>query len=64
MVGIQDDSGFWTIIGGIIDQILWREAKHLSDIRNYCDHPKEREPRKDEVEYLISEAGRIIARII
>jgi hypothetical protein len=50
MTGIQDNSGFWTIISGIIDQILWREVQHLSDIRNYCDHPKGREPWKYEWE--------------
>jgi hypothetical protein len=49
---------------GVIDQILWREVQYLGDIRNYCDHPLEREPRKDEVEYLISETAKIIARII
>jgi hypothetical protein len=49
---------------GVIDQILWREVQHLGDIRNYCDHPLEREPRKDEVEDLISATAEIIARII
>jgi uncharacterized protein (UPF0332 family) len=45
---------------GLIDPILWRNIQHLGDIRNYCDHPKEREPRTDEVEHLISETGKII----
>jgi hypothetical protein len=49
---------------GVIDQILWREVQHLGDIRNYCDHPLERDPRKDEVEDLISATAKIIARII
>jgi hypothetical protein len=50
MDNIQGNNGFWTIIARIIDQILWCGVHYLSDIKNSCDHPKEREPRKDEVE--------------
>jgi hypothetical protein len=49
---------------GMIDTVLWREVQYLGDIRNCCDHPMEREPRKDEVEYLISETEKIITRVI
>jgi hypothetical protein len=49
---------------GIIDPILWRKIQNLADIRNYCDHAKEREPRKDEVGDLISGVERIIAEVI
>jgi hypothetical protein len=50
MAGMRDSNVFWAIIARIIDQILWCGVHHLSDIKNYCDHPKEREPRRDEVE--------------
>jgi hypothetical protein len=49
---------------GTIDPILWRKVLNLGDIRNYCDHPKERDPRKEEVEDLILEVEKIIARVI
>jgi hypothetical protein len=44
-----------------IDLILWRNIQCLGDIRNLCDHPKERGPRADEVEKLIAETEKIIA---
>ncbi len=38
----------------ITDTAKWRFIQHLGDIRNLCDHNKEREPKKDEVdEYII-----------
>jgi uncharacterized protein (UPF0332 family) len=49
---------------GIIDPILWRKIQNLTDIRNYCDHAKERDPTKDEVGDLISEVEKIIARVM
>lgn len=36
------------------DTVEWRRIQRLGDIRNLCDHSKEREPTKDEVEELIS----------
>lgn len=38
----------------IYDLITWRKVEHLGDIRNLCDHDKEREPTKDEVAELIN----------
>jgi hypothetical protein len=38
---------------GIYDTPIWRKIQHLGDIRNLCDHNKEREPKKEEVEELI-----------
>ena len=35
------------------DTIPWRRIQHLGDIRNLCDHSKEREPTKEEIEDLI-----------
>jgi DNA-binding MltR family transcriptional regulator len=49
---------------GLIDTVLWRKIQYLGDIRNYCNHDKEREPRIDDVEDLISETGKITAMII
>jgi hypothetical protein len=38
----------------ITDTATWRFIQHLGDIRNLCDHHKDREPQKDEVdEYII-----------
>lgn len=38
----------------ITDTATWRFIQHLGDIRNLCDHHKDREPKKDEVdEYII-----------
>lgn len=37
----------------IYDTPTWRKIQHLGDIRNLCDHNKNREPKKEEVEELI-----------
>lgn len=34
--------------------VEWRKIQHLADIRNLCDHNKDREPTKDELTELIS----------
>ena len=39
--------------GGVLDIPSWRQVQRLGDVRNLCDHNKEREPTKDEVEELI-----------
>jgi hypothetical protein len=38
---------------GVIDVPVWRNIQRLADIRNLCDHNKEREPTPDEVSELI-----------
>ncbi len=38
----------------ITDTTTWRFIQHLGDIRNLCDHNKDREPKKDEVNEYIS----------
>ena len=38
--------------------------QRLADIRNLCTHPKDREPTKEEVDELISEAERITKTIL
>ena len=40
--------------GGVLDVPSWRQIQRLGDIRNLCDHNKQREPTKEEVEELIS----------
>lgn len=42
------------------DTIEWRRIQRLGDIRNLCDHNKDREPTKDEVDELISGTERTI----
>jgi len=37
----------------IYDTVVWRKVQHLTDLRNLCDHDKDREPTKDEVTELI-----------
>lgn len=39
---------------GVYDVIQWRKIMHLADIRNLCDHSKDREPTKEEVAELIA----------
>lgn len=38
----------------IYDLVAWRKVQHLADIRNLCDHDKERKPTKDEVAELVN----------
>lgn len=45
------------------DIVEWRKMQHLGDIRNLCDHEKNREPTKEEVEELVSGTDRIIKSI-
>lgn len=45
------------------DTVEWRRIQRLGDIRNLCDHSKDRNPTKDEVEELISGTERVIKTI-
>ncbi len=38
----------------VLDTPAWRQIQRLGDIRNLCDHNKDRDPSKDEVQELIS----------
>lgn len=40
--------------GDVIDTPSWRFIQHLGDLRNLCDHNKNREPGKDDVDELIA----------
>lgn len=45
------------------DVVEWRRIQRLADIRNLCDHNKDREPTKDEVEELISGTEKLIKTV-
>ena len=47
----------------VYDTIEWRRIQRLGDLRNLCDHNKDREPTKDEVNELIAGTERIIKTI-
>jgi hypothetical protein len=38
----------------VTDTATWRFIQHLGDIRNLCDHHKDREPKKDEIDEYIT----------
>ena len=38
----------------VIDTPQWRFVQHLADIRNLCDHSKEREPSREEIDDLLA----------
>lgn len=44
---------------GIIDVPLWRQIQRFGDIRNLCDHNKERDPSKEELEELVNGVEKI-----
>jgi len=43
----------------VLDIPTWRQIQRLGDIRNLCDHNKDRDPTKDEVEELINGVDKI-----
>jgi hypothetical protein len=45
--------------GGVIDVPTWRGIQRLGDLRNLCDHNKDREPTKEEVTELIDGIDKI-----
>jgi hypothetical protein len=38
---------------------VWRGIQRLGDIRNFCDHSKQREPTDEEVQELISGVAKV-----
>lgn len=44
---------------GVIETHDWRFIQHLGDLRNLCDHKKQTEPTKDEIEELIKGVDKI-----
>lgn len=47
----------------VYDTIEWRRIQRLGDLRNLCDHNKDREPTKEDVDELICGTERIIKTI-
>ena len=47
----------------VYDTLEWRRIQRLADIRNLCDHKKEREPTQEDVCELINGTDRIIKTI-
>lgn len=47
----------------IIDTPKWRFIQHLGDIRNLCDHNKDREPTKEEVLELVEGVEKVIKTV-
>ena len=45
------------------DTLEWRRVQRLGDLRNLCDHSKDREPTREEVEELIAGTERIIKTV-
>ena len=46
-----------------IDVPLWRQIQHLGDLRNLCDHKKDREPDKEDIIELIRGVESIIKNV-
>jgi hypothetical protein len=46
-----------------IDIAQWRFIQHLGDIRNKCDHKKEKEPEKEEIDSLIAGVDKVIKTV-
>ena len=47
----------------VIDIPVWRNIQRLADLRNMCDHHKDAEPAKDNIEELIAGTDKIIKTI-
>lgn len=45
--------------GGVLDTPAWRNIQRLGDLRNLCDHSKQREPAADEINELIDGVEKI-----
>lgn len=43
----------------VLDTPAWRFIQHLGDLRNLCDHNKEKEPTKEEVTDLVNGVSKI-----
>lgn len=44
---------------GVIETPTWRFIQHLGDLRNLCDHKKQKEPTKEEIDELIQGVDKI-----
>jgi hypothetical protein len=48
---------------GVIDTPKWRFIQHLGDLRNLCDHDKDREPTKDDILELVEGVEKVIKTV-
>lgn len=47
----------------MIDISRWRQIQFLGDVRNLCDHKKEKEPTEEQVEELIEGVEKVIKNV-
>jgi hypothetical protein len=47
----------------VFETPVWRNIQHLSDLRNLCDHKKEKEPTKNDVEDLVGGVEKIVKTV-
>lgn len=47
----------------VIDTSSWRFIQHLADIRNLCDHGKDREPTREDVLELVEGVGKVLKTV-
>ena len=47
----------------VIDVPIWRNIQGLTDIRNLCDHKKQREPAAEEIQRLIDGTDRFLKEL-
>jgi len=47
----------------VIDTAKWRFIQHLGDLRNLCDHSKDREPTKEDVLELVEGVEKVIKTV-
>lgn len=47
----------------VIDVPKWRFIQSLADVRNLCDHKKDRDPTKDEVFEMVDGVGKILKTV-
>jgi hypothetical protein len=48
---------------GVLDVPVWRQIQRLGDIRNLCDHNKEREPTKEQVLELADGVAKMVKSV-
>jgi len=47
----------------VVDVPTWRLIQRLADLRNLCTHAKNREPKSDEIEELITSVDKVIKTV-
>ena len=47
----------------VIETAKWRFIQHLGDLRNLCDHKKDRDPRKEDILELIEGVDKVVKTV-